>query len=63
MVLSPFTGSKKAWNKTREKYMPEEIWQNLAEWLEKSLDDKGEFYNDTEAATGSYLNNSSTRTN
>ena len=43
--------------------MPEEIWQNLAEWLEKSLDDKGEFYNDTEAATGSYLNNSSTRTN
>ena len=38
--------------------MPEEIWQNLAEWLEKSLDDKGEFYNDIEAATVSYLNNS-----
>ena len=32
-ILSPFTGRKKrkAWNKTREKYMPEERRQNLAE--------------------------------
>ena len=35
--------------------MPEEIRQNLAEWLEKSLDDKGEFYNGNEAATGGVL--------
>ena len=33
LILSPFTGRKKrkAWNKTREKYMPEEGRQNLAE--------------------------------
>ena len=35
--------------------MPEEIKQNLGEWLEKSLDDKGEFYHGTEAATGGVL--------
>ena len=53
-VLSPFTGRKKqkAWNKTREKYMPKEKRQNLAETdrvsyynqeerLEEFLDDKG----------------------
>ena len=33
LILSPFTGCKKrkAWNKTREKYMPEERRQKLAE--------------------------------
>ena len=33
LILIPFTGRKKrkAWNKTREKYMPEERRQNLAE--------------------------------
>ena len=33
LILSPFTGCKKrkVWNKTREKYMPEERRQNLAE--------------------------------
>ena len=33
LILSPFTGRKKrkAWNKTIEKYMPEERRQNLAE--------------------------------
>ena len=33
LILSPFTGRKKrkAWNKTRKKYMPEERRQNLAE--------------------------------
>ena len=33
LILSPFTGRKKrkAWNKTREKYMPEKRRQNLAE--------------------------------
>ena len=32
-ILSPFTGRKnrKAWNKTREKYMPVKRRQNLAE--------------------------------
>ena len=32
-ILSPFTGRKKrkTWNKTGEKYMPEERRQNLAE--------------------------------
>ena len=53
-ILSPFTGRKKqkAWNKTGEKHMPEEIKQNLAEanrgsyynqeeWLEEFLNDKG----------------------
>ena len=54
-ILSPFTGRKKrkAWNKTREKYMPVKRRQNLAEtdrgsyykeeWLEKFLDSKGAF--------------------
>ena len=71
-ILSPFTGRKKrkAWNKTREKYMLEEIRQNLAktdrsyynqeEWLEKFLDDKGAFYdvsesNDSENNNENYL--------
>ena len=33
LILSPFAGRKKrkAWNKTREKFMPEERRQNLAE--------------------------------
>ena len=33
LILSPFTGyeKRKAWNKIREKYMPEERRQNLAE--------------------------------
>ena len=33
LILSPFTGrnKRKAWNKTREKYMPEERRQNLTE--------------------------------
>ena len=33
LILSPFTGCKKwkAWSKTREKYMPKERRQNLAE--------------------------------
>ena len=61
-ILSTFTGRKKqnAWNKTREKYMPEERRQNLAEtdrgsycnqeeWLEEFLDDKGAFYNGSES--------------
>ena len=56
-ILSPYTESKKrkTWNKTREKYIPEERKQNLAqtergsyynqeEWLEEFLDDKGAFY-------------------
>ena len=32
-ILNPFTGSKKrkTWNKTREKYVPVKIRQNLAE--------------------------------
>ena len=32
-ILSPFTGrrKRKAWNKIREKYMPQEKRQNLAE--------------------------------
>ena len=40
-ILSPFTGHKKrkAWHNTREKYMPEERRQNLAET------DRGSFYN------------------
>ena len=52
-ILSPFTGRKKrkAWNKTREKYMPIKRRQNLAEtdrrsyykeeWLEEFLVSKG----------------------
>ena len=56
LILSHFTGRKKrkAWNKTREKYMPEERTQNLAEtgrgsyykqeeWLEAFLDDTSAF--------------------
>ena len=52
-ILSPFTGRKKqkACNNTREKYMPEERKQNLAEtgrgsfknqedWVEEFLDDE-----------------------
>ena len=35
--------------------MPEEKRQNLGEWLEESLDVKGEFQNSTEAATGGFL--------
>ena len=33
LILSPFTRHKKrkAWNKTRERYMPAERGQNLAE--------------------------------
>ena len=40
LILSSFTGSKKrkAWNKTREKNMPEERRQNLAET------DRGSYY-------------------
>ena len=39
-ILSPLTWHKKwkAWNKTREKYMPEEGRQNLAET------DRGSYY-------------------
>ena len=67
-ILSPFTGRKKrkAWNKTTEKYMPEEKRQNLAEkckksyynqeeWLEEFLDGKDTFYNGTEVSTGGVL--------
>ena len=40
LILSPLTGRKKrkAWNKTGEKYMPEERRQNLAET------DRGSYY-------------------
>ena len=61
-ILSPFTGRKKqkAWNNTREKYMPEERRQSLAEidrgsyynqekWIEEFLDDKNAFYNGSES--------------
>ena len=61
-ILSPLTGWKqrKAWDKTKEKYMPEERRQNLAEtdrgsyynqeeWLEEFLDDKSAFYNGSES--------------
>ena len=61
-ILSPFTGRKKrkAWNKTREKNLPEGKRQNLAEtdrgsycnqeeWLEEFLGDKGVFYNGSES--------------
>ena len=60
-ILSPFTGRKKrkAWNKTREKYMPVKRRQNLAETdrgsyykeecLEEFLDSKGAFYNGNES--------------
>ena len=60
-ILGPFTGRKKrkAWNKTRVKYMPVKRRQNLAEtdkgsyhkkeWLEEFLDSKGAFYNVNES--------------
>ena len=60
-ILSPFAGCKKrkAWNKTREKYMPVKRRQNLAEtdrgsyykeeWLEEFLDSKDAFYNGNES--------------
>ena len=54
-ILSPFTGRKngKAWNKTREKYMPVKRRQNLAEtgrgWLEEFLNSKVAFYNGYES--------------
>ena len=43
-ILSPFTGHKKqkSWNNTKEKYMPGERRQNLAET------DRGSFYNQEE---------------
>ena len=56
-ILGPFTGPKKrkAWNKTRVKFMPVKRRQNLAEadkgsyykeeWLEEFLESKGVFYN------------------
>ena len=60
-ILGPFTGRKKrrAWNKTRVKYMSVKRRQNLAEtdkrsyykeeWLEEFLDSKGAFYNGNES--------------
>ena len=64
-ILIPFTGRKKrkAWNKTRQKYMPEERRQNLAEtnrasyynqeeWLEEFLDDKAAIYSGCESDDG-----------
>ena len=61
-ILGPFTGRKKrkAWNKTREKYMPEERRQNLAETdrgshykqeecLEAFLEEKSAFSNGSES--------------
>ena len=60
-ILGPFTGltKQKAWNKTREKYMPVKRRQNLPEtdkgsyykeeWLEEFLDSKGAFYNGSES--------------
>ena len=61
-ILSPFNGleKRKSWKKIREKYMPEESRQNLAEtdwgsyynqeeWLEELLDNKGAFYNSSES--------------
>ena len=59
--LGPFTERKKrkAWNKTRVKYMPVTRRQNLAgtdkgsyykeEWLEEFLDNIGAFYNGNES--------------
>ena len=43
-ILSPFTGLKKrkAWNNAREKHMPEERRQNLAETA------RGSYYNQDE---------------
>ena len=61
-ILSSFTWRKqqKAWNKTKEKYMPVKRKQNLAEtdmgshcnqkkWLEEFLDNTGAFYNGNES--------------
>ena len=61
-ILSRFTRRKKrkAWYKTRVKYIPEERRQNLAEidwesyynqeaWLEGFLDDKAAFYNSSKS--------------
>ena len=70
-ILSPFTGRKKrkAWNKTRWKYIPVKRKQNLAEtdrgsyykeeWLEQFLDSKGPVYNGNESDNndGSYNEN------
>ena len=69
--MSPFTGcnKRKAWNRTREKYMPVKGKQNLAktdrgsyykeEWLEQFLDGKGAVYNCNESDNndGSYNEN------
>ena len=62
-ILSFFTGrtKRKVWNKTREKYMPVQIIQNLAEmdrglhyskkeWLEEFLDGKGTSDNGNDSA-------------
>ena len=63
-ILSPLTRCKKAckrkaWHKTREKYIPVEGRQNLAEtdrgiilqreWIEEFLDSQGAFYNGNES--------------
>ena len=61
-ILSPFTEYKKrkVWNKTRDKYVPEEGNQNLAETdrglysnqeerLKEFSDDKAAFYNGSES--------------
>ena len=61
-ILSPFSGCRKqkAWNKTGEKYMPEEKRQNLAqtdrwsyynqqECFEEFLEGKGSFYKGRES--------------
>ena len=60
-ILSPFTGCKKrkAWNKTRESYIPVKRTQNLAETdrgsyykeecLEEFLDSKGVICNSNES--------------
>ena len=62
LILSPFAGRKKrkAWNKTREKYMSVKRRQNLPEtdkesyhkdeWLEEFLDSKDAFYNGNETS-------------
>ena len=59
-IPNPFTGRKKrkAWNKTREKYVPvkrrylaetnKESYY-IEEWLEEVLDSKGAFYNGNES--------------
>ena len=61
-ILGPFTGCKKrkVLNNTSEKYMPEQIRQNLAEtdrwlyynqeeWLEEFLDENEVFSNGSES--------------